>query len=264
MTIGFSPCPNDTYIFERFLQAEFQNKYQFTPVISDVEELNRMAFLEELDITKMSFHTWLYLQDKYDLLNSGSALGKGCGPILIAKKNIDLAEVENLKVAIPGKFTTANFLLSARFPNLKNKHELLFSNIESAVENGNVDAGLIIHENRFTYHQKGLLKLMDMGEWWETETKCAIPLGGIAIHKKFGLTIKGEIDNLLKQSIEWANGRKPFISDFVKQYSQAMQPDIMQKHIDLYVNENTLDLGKDGWLAIEKMKEYFKLIGRQG
>jgi 1,4-dihydroxy-6-naphthoate synthase len=260
MTIGFSPCPNDTFIYERFLQEDFQNKYRFTPVITDVEELNRKAFNEELDITKLSFHAWLYLQDKYELLNSGSALGKGCGPLLIARKNYNLDEIDNLKIAIPGKYTTANFLLSARFPNLTNKQEMLFSDIENAILNNGVDAGLIIHENRFTYSEKGLVKIMDMGEWWENETQCAIPLGGIAIHKKIGITVKNEIENLLKQSIEWANNRKPIISDFVKHYSQAMHPDIMRQHIDLYVNENTLELGKDGWQAIEKMKEYFSSI----
>ena len=258
MTIGFSPCPNDTFIFERLLQKDFQQKYQFQPVIADVEELNRKAFQEELDITKLSFHTWLYLQDKYDLLNSGSALGKGCGPLLVAKKNFNLIEIENLKIAIPGKYTTANFLLSARFPNLKNKQEIIFSGIEDAVVNGDVDAGLIIHENRFTYQQKGLVKLMDMGEWWENETQCAIPLGGIVIHKKFGNKMKKEIETLLRQSIEWANERKPLISDFVKSYSQTMHPDVMRQHIDLYVNEYTIDLGETGWQAIEKMKSYFK------
>ncbi len=257
MTLGFSPCPNDTFIFERLLQKDFQQQFQFEPYIADVEELNKKAFQEELDITKLSFHTWLYLQDKYDLLNSGSALGKGCGPLLIAKKKFNVDEIGNLRIAIPGKYTTANFLLSARFPNLKNKQEMIFSAIENAVVNSDVDAGLIIHENRFTYQQKGLVKLMDMGEWWENETRCAIPLGGIVIHKKFGSEMKKEIEALLRQSIEWANNRKPAISDFVKSHSQTMHPDVMRQHIDLYVNEFTVDLGEAGWQAIEKMKSYF-------
>ncbi|MFM2225746.1 MAG: hypothetical protein RJA07_1948 [Bacteroidota bacterium] len=285
LTLGFSPCPNDTFIFEKLLQEnndillgqipsfsvgedkdevsnkhlsnKYTNDFKFKPVIADVEELNRKAFNEELDITKLSFHTWLYLKDKYDLLNSGSALGRGCGPLLVAKKNIDVAEIENLSVAIPGKYTTANFLLSARFPNLKNKKEIIFSGIEDAVLNGDVDAGLIIHENRFTYQQKGLVKIMDMGEWWETYTQCAIPLGGIVIHKRLGEDVKNKVDALLKQSVQWAMNRKPFISDFVKQYSQTMQEDVMRQHIDLYVNEFTIDLGDEGKKAIEIMNDSF-------
>ena len=257
LTLGFSPCPNDTFIFEKLLQENNNNQFKFEPVIADVEELNRKAFNEELDVTKLSFHTWLYLKDKYDLLNSGSALGRGCGPLLIAKKNIDLAEVDNLTVAIPGKYTTANFLLSARFPNLKNKKEIIFSGIEDAVINGDVDAGLIIHENRFTYQQKGLVKLIDMGEWWETHTQCAIPLGGIVIHKRLGEEVKNKVDALLKQSVEWAISRKPYISDFVKHHSQTMHVDVMRQHIDLYVNEFTVDLGEEGKKAIEIMNNIF-------
>jgi 1,4-dihydroxy-6-naphthoate synthase len=257
LTLGFSPCPNDTFIFEKLLSVNFTDEFTFEPVIADVEELNRKAFAEELDITKLSFHTWLHLQDKYDLLNSGSALGRGCGPMLIAKKEISLHEIDNCSIAIPGKFTTANFLLSARFPNLKNKKEMIFSSIEDAVINGDVDAGLIIHENRFTYQQKGLIKIMDMGEWWETHTQCAIPLGGIVIHKRLGNPTKNKIDALLKQSVEWAMSHKPFISDFVKHHSQTMQEDVMRQHIDLYVNEFTIDLGDEGKKAIDTMKYFF-------
>jgi 1,4-dihydroxy-6-naphthoate synthase len=257
LTLGFSPCPNDTFIFEKLLSAKFSDEFTFEPVIADVEELNRKAFAEELDITKLSFHTWLHLQDKYDLLNSGSALGRGCGPVLIAKKEISVLEIDNCSIAIPGKFTTANFLLSVRFPNLKNKKEMLFSSIEDAVINGDVDAGLIIHENRFTYQQKGLIKIMDMGEWWETHTQCAIPLGGIVIHKRLGKSTKNKIDALLKQSVEWAMSHKPFISDFVKRHSQTMHEDVMRQHIDLYVNKFTIDLGDEGKKAIDTMKSYF-------
>ena len=257
MTLGFSPCPNDTFIFDRLLQKDFQQEFNFEPFIADVEELNRKAFKEELDITKLSFHAWLHLQDKYELLKSGSALGRGCGPMLIAKNNFDLNEVEHLKIAIPGKLTTANFLLNARFPNLKNKIEIIFSGIEDAVLNDEVDAGLIIHENRFTYQQKGLKKIIDLGEWWENYTGCAIPLGGIVIHKKHGEAIKLKVENLLKQSVEWALARKPFLSSFVKQHAQTMQPEVMQQHIDLYVNEFTVDLGAEGKQAIEEMKKHF-------
>ncbi len=258
MTLGFSSCPNDTFIFERLLQKDFQQNFSFQPFIADVEALNHKAFLEELDITKLSFHTWLHLQDKYELLNSGSALGRGCGPLLIAKNHFNEDKISDLKIAIPGKFTTANFLLSAKFPTLKNKVEMVFSEIEDAVLNGDVDAGLIIHENRFTYQQKGLVKLIDMGEWWESETGCAIPLGGIVIHKKLGTEIKTQINALLKQSVQWAMNRKPLLTDFVKQHAQSMQPAVMQQHIDLYVTDFTIDLGREGWAAIETMKKYFE------
>jgi 1,4-dihydroxy-6-naphthoate synthase len=260
MTVGFSPCPNDTFIFERFLQTDFQNEIQFNAVMADVEELNRKAFREELDITKLSFHAWLYLQDKYDLLQSGSALGKGCGPLLIAKKHFNENEIQDLNIAIPGKYTTANFLLQSRFPQIKNTQPLLFSSIENAILNNEVDAGVIIHENRFTYQDKGLIKLVDLGEWWENETNCPIPLGGIFIHKKHGAVLKQKVESLLKQSIEWAYAKKPFISAYIKINAQEMNEEVMKKHIDLYVNNFSIDLGAEGNNAINKMQDYFSKL----
>jgi 1,4-dihydroxy-6-naphthoate synthase len=259
ISLGFSPCPNDTFIFERFLQKDFQQEFEFETFIEDVERLNQMAFSEELDLTKMSFHTWLHLQDKYDILSSGAALGKGCGPLLIAKKDFKLNEVENLKIAIPGKFTTANFLLKSCFPEIKSTQEIIFSEIEHAVLNEDVDAGVIIHENRFTYQEKGLKKIIDLGEWWEQTTHCPIPLGCIAIHKKFSIDIKSKLEKLLRESVLWAYDKQPFISDFIKYHSQTMSEEVMKKHIDLYVNKFSIDLGDEGWHAINEMKKKFSL-----
>ena len=260
MTIGFSPCPNDTFIFERLLQADFQHQFEFEPVLADVEALNRKAFAEDLDITKLSFHTWLYLQDKYELLQCGSALGRGCGPLLIAKKLYEEDEIKDLRIVIPGKYTTANFLLQSRFTNLNNIKEIVFSDIENAVLNGQADAGVIIHENRFTYQNKGLVKIVDLGEWWETETQSPIPLGGIFIHKRLGNDIKSRIEELLHDSIEWAYQKTPFISSYIREHAQEMDEEVMKKHIDLYVNNFTIDLGEEGNRAINTMKNYFKKI----
>ena len=184
LTLGFSPCPNDTFIFDALVHHKIDVEgLDFEVVLADVEELNKKAFKQELDITKMSYHAYGYLTDSYVLLDAGSALGEGCGPILVAHPDMKTLDLSTSKFAIPGKYTTANFLLSIAHPEMINKTEMLFSDIESAVLDRKVDAGLIIHENRFTYQEKGLVKLLDLGEYWEKETGKLIPLGGITIKR---------------------------------------------------------------------------------
>ncbi len=257
ITIGFSPCPNDTFIFDALVNRKIESPYQWEVHLADVEELNRMAFASTLTVTKLSFHTWLHLQNRYDLLESGSALGVGCGPLLIAKKEIDLNNPA-IRIAIPGEMTTANFLFKSCYPHLKNNTvPLLFSAIEEAVLNGTVDAGVIIHENRFTYAAKGLHKIKDLGEWWETTTQAAIPLGGIVIKNTVAKAEQLVISNCIKQSTAYAFAHLPELAEYVKSHAQEMDEAVMRQHIDLYVNDYTLELGTRGHAAIQTMQDYF-------
>jgi 1,4-dihydroxy-6-naphthoate synthase len=255
LTLGFSPCPNDCFIFDAMIHHKIDTEgLQFDVIMEDVESLNQKAFNGELAITKLSYHAYAHLIKKYQLLNAGSALGNNCGPLLIAKdSNIShlKSNISNLKVAIPGKYTTANFLLSLAFPELKNKIEMLFSDIEEAVLTGKVDAGLIIHENRFTYEQKGLKKIIDLGEYWETLAKAPIPLGGIVIKRDLPDELKHKVDRIVRKSVEYAFANPTASRDFVKANAQEMSEEVMYKHIHLYVNNFSVDLGIEGKRAIQ-------------
>jgi 1,4-dihydroxy-6-naphthoate synthase len=226
---------------------------EFELIMSDVEELNRQAFAGEIDITKISYHAYTYIADSYLLLNSGSALGFQNGPLLISKHKVYPDEIENLKIAIPGKHTTANLLLSIAYPNHKIKKEYLFSDIEEVVLSGEMDAGLIIHENRFTYQQKGLKKIADLGEFWETKTGLAIPLGGIVVNRKLSVEVRQKINRIMARSVKFAFENPNVSYPFVKQHAQAMDISVMQNHIKLYVNNFTYDLGTEGIKAIDAL-----------
>src|ERR1019366_5232120 len=242
ITLGFSPCPNDCFIFDAMIHGKINTEgLQFEVVMEDVEALNQKAFTDELDITKLSFFAFAHVTKFYQLLNSGSALGKGCGPLLVANSKFKIESTT--KIAIPGKYTTANFLLSLAFPDAKNKVETLFSDIEDAVLSGKVDAGLIIHENRFTYEQKGLKKLIDLGEYWETLTNAPIPLGGIVAKRNLPNDLKQKINRVIRKSVEFAFANPKSSLNFVKAHAQEMSEEVMYKHIDLYVNNYSIDLG---------------------
>ncbi|MBA3705102.1 MAG: 1,4-dihydroxy-6-naphthoate synthase [Bacteroidetes bacterium] len=265
LSLGFSPCPNDCFIFDALLHNKIDTEgLQFDLMMEDVETLNQRAFKAELDITKLSYHAYAYLTKDYQLLNSGSALGNGCGPLLIAKneeiKN-DKLKIKNAKIAIPGKYTTANFLFSLAFPNAKNKIEIPFSQIEDAVLIGKADAGLIIHENRFTYKQKGLKKIIDLGEYWETLTKTPIPLGGIVIKRNLPDDLKHKVNRVLRKSVEYAFANPKSSLNFVKEHAQEMSEEVMIKHIDLYVNKYSLDLGKVGKEAVQLLFDKAQELG---
>ncbi len=252
LTLGFSTCPNDTYIFDAMAHNRIDCEgLEFECTMTDVEELNQLAFSGSLDITKLSYHAYALLADSYVLLNSGSALGYKNGPLLISRHKVYPDEVSDLKIAIPGKNTTANLLLSIAFPNVKEKKEYVFSAIEDVVLSGEMDAGLIIHENRFTYQKKGLKKITDLGEYWESETGMPIPLGGIAVNRKLSLEIQQKVNRVMKRSVEFAFENPNASYPFVKQYAQEMDDSVMQSHIKLYVNEFTRDLGENGKKAIE-------------
>lgn len=252
LTLGFSPCPNDCFIFDAMVHGKIDTEgLEFDVVMEDVEALNQRAFKSELDITKLSFHAFLYVQENYILLKSGSALGFNCGPLLIQDSRFKVQDLNDAKIAIPGKNTTANFLLSLAYPNAKNKEEVLFSEIEQGVLDGKYDAGLIIHESRFTYEQKGLKKIMDLGEFWESLIHAPIPLGGIVARRKFDNDLLQKINRLIKKSVEYAYANTPDVMPYVKQHAQEMSEYVMKKHIDLYVNQFSVDLGKTGKDAID-------------
>lgn len=257
LTLGFSPCPNDCFIFDAMIHGKIDTEgLEFNVIMEDVESLNRKAFEGKIDITKLSYHAFAYLTDKYVLLDAGSALGKGCGPLVVSSLGFKVSGLgSSTRIAIPGNLTTANFLFSLAYPQCTNKTEIVFSKIEDAVLNGEVDAGVIIHENRFTYEQKGLKKIIDLGEFWETKTNLPIPLGGIVINRNLADEIKHKVNRVLKKSVEYAFVNPKSSLPFVKQHAQEMSEEVMYKHIDLYVNNYSLDLGTEGKEAINRFFE---------
>lgn len=254
LTLGFSPCPNDTFIFDALVNKKIDTEgFEFETVLEDVQTLNQWALQQKLDISKISYGVLPLVLDNYNLLDSGGALGKGVGPLLIAKKEIAHAQINDCTIAVPGKNTTAHLLFSLAFPEAANKKFLVFNEIEDAVLSGKVDCGVIIHENRFTYQQRGLIKLIDLGEFWEQKTACPIPLGGIVMNKKFDDAIQQKINTLIKKSVEYAFSNYPLLPDYVKQHSQEMEEHVMRQHIDLYVNNYSISLGEDGKNAIDTL-----------
>jgi 1,4-dihydroxy-6-naphthoate synthase len=258
LTLGFSPCPNDTFIFDALIHHKIDTEgLEFEVFYDDVETLNQKAFRGELDVTKLSYHAFAYVADQYVLLDSGSALGFGVGPMLICKDDPEklraqlTAHNSQLKIGIPGKYTTANFLLGLAFPEATNKQELVFSEIEDAVLSGKIDAGLIIHENRFTYQDKGLKKIIDLGDYWEKLTGLAIPLGGIVANRKLPLEAQQKLNRVLRKSVQFAFDNPKSGLEFIRSHAQEMSEEVMYKHIDLYVNQYSLDLGEEGKKAIK-------------
>lgn len=259
LTLGFSTCPNDTFIFDAMIHQKVDTEgLQFDVVLADVEELNRNAFNGTVDITKLSYHAFAYIANNYKLLTSGSALGYKNGPLLICKHKIFPDEVSNIKVAVPGKYTTANLLFSIVYPKVKEKKMYLFSDIEEAILDGEVDAGVIIHENRFTYEKRGLKKIIDLGEDWEEKTESPIPLGGIVIHRKFDSETQLKVNRVLKRSVEYAFNNPNSSYEYVKSHAQELDDGVMKKHIDLYVNKFTADLGEEGKNAVKTLFEKAK------
>lgn len=254
LTLGFSPCPNDTFIFDALVNKKIDTgEFEFEVVMEDVQTLNEWALEGKLDITKVSYGVLANILNEYILLNAGGALGKGAGPLLISKFDLKNTEtVDDMLVAVPGKNTTAHILFSMAFPLVKQKKFMVFSSIEEAVLSGEVDAGVIIHENRFTYEQKGLKKIMDLGEFWEQQTGYPIPLGGIVMKRKFDEQLRRQVDELIRQSLAHSYLHYPGISEYVKEHAQEMEENVMRQHIDLYVNNYSLQLGSDGRAAIQK------------
>jgi 1,4-dihydroxy-6-naphthoate synthase len=262
-SIGFSPCPNDTFIFDALVNHKIDTEgIEFEVVLEDVQTLNEWAIQGKLDFSKISYGVLPLVLEQYVVLNSGGALGKGVGPLLIAKKKDDnwKQSIGEATIAIPGENTTAHMLFSLAFSQAQHKEFMVFHQVEDAVLNGKVDAGVIIHENRFTYQQKGLQKLMDLGEFWEDYLKLPIPLGGIVAKRKLPLAIIQKVDRLIKKSLEYASENYPNLSDYVSQHAQEMNEAVMRQHIDLYVNNYSINLGNEGKNAVFKLMEVYQQI----
>lgn len=270
LSLGFSPCPNDTFIFDAMIHNKVDTEgLSFEVSYEDVETLNQKAFKTELDITKLSYHAYAYLTPNYVLLHAGSALGFGVGPLLICN-NDKLASMSSealsrivgeLKVGIPGKYTTANFLLNLAFPEAQNKVEMKFFEIEPSLLNQEIDLGVIIHENRFTYQDKGLKKIMDLGEYWENLTHCPIPLGGIMIKRELPEEIKQKTNRIIRRSVNYAFENPESGMNFICSHAQEMSNEVIKKHIELYVNKYSVDLGEEGRRAVEIFFKYARKGG---
>jgi 1,4-dihydroxy-6-naphthoate synthase len=262
LTLGFSPCPNDTFIFDAMVHGRIDTEgLEFDYFLTDVEELNKKAMASEGDILKVSYHAYAYVADNYLILDAGSALGEKNGPLLISKRQIDPSMLDSMRIAIPGKYTTANLLFSIAWPGAANKVEYLFSDIEDALLNEEVDAGLIIHESRFTYFRKNLLKIADMGEYWEKLTGLPMPLGAIIIKRSIPEDIALKVNRIIKRSLEYAYNDSYASYDFVSCNAREMDSSVMSSHIKLYVTDYSLDLGKKGREAVNR---FFTIAGQKG
>lgn len=265
ITTAISPCPNDTYIFDAILNKKIDTKnYEFISHYADVEELNKTARDSIADITKLSFFAYFNLADKYQLLNSGSALGKNCGPLLVSKYKIYPDEIKNVKIAIPGINTTAFLLMNILFKDNSKSldyKEFLFSDIEEVVLSNECDAGLIIHESRFSYLQKGLKLISDLGELWEEKFSLPIPLGGIAVKRNLSQKIKNDIDKIIQESVHFAMSNPNSSLDYIKKYSTVKDDEVINKHINLYVNKYSLKLDNLSKKSIMKLYEQSKKLG---
>jgi 1,4-dihydroxy-6-naphthoate synthase len=286
LTLGFSPCPNDTFIFDALVNHKIDTEgLDFDVRLEDVETLNQWALRGLLDVSKISYGVLPLVMGGYRLLDAGGALGKGVGPLLISRQQVSLTDIDTATIAIPGERTTAHLLFSLAFPAARNKQFMIFSGIEDAVLSGQVDCGVIIHENRFTYQQKGLTKLLDLGEFWEKETGAPIPLGGIIfrsdqpslahltsppadpaapIQSTSAGNLATKVNRLIRRSLAYAFSHYPTLPDYVKTHAQEMDETIMRQHIDLYVNNYSRTLGPDGENAIHTLlRTYARLHARE-
>jgi len=265
LTLGYSPCPNDTFIFYALIHKKIDTgDLKFKEILLDVETLNQKALNADLDLTKISYHAFGHLRDKYRLLRAGGALGKGCGPLVVAKHDYSMEELRGKKIAIPGKLTTAFLLFQLfdpffRLPNSKFKTqnskfvEMPFHKIMDAVAKEKADAGLIIHESRFTYPSYGLKQVLDLGEWWGKDTGLPIPLGCIIAKQALGESMNKRINSLIRQSVEYAFQNRNEPTGYIKKHSQELSDEVINKHIDLYVNDYSFDIGQDGERAVREL-----------
>jgi 1,4-dihydroxy-6-naphthoate synthase len=254
LRLGFSPCPNDTFIFEAMINGRIDTEgIEYDWFLADVEELNHIALGGNADITKISYHAYAYAASNYLLLESGGALGRGNGPLLVSRRKVYPDEINDLLVAIPGKYTTANLLFSIAWPGALKKREYLFSDIPEVIISGEADAGLIIHETRFTYQSMGLLKVADMGEYWENTTGMPIPLGAIVISRHLPEDISLKVNRTIRRSLEFAYADPSPSVAFIKENAKEIDPYVIKEHINLYVNEFSLSLGDEGHKAVEQL-----------
>ena len=253
LSLGYSPCPNDTFIFYGLVHGKLDGAPQVREVLEDIETLNGMALEGRLDLTKISFHAFGHLRESYCLLHAGGALGRGCGPLVVAREGQTSDDLDGKRIAIPGKLTTAALLLRLYQPGLSDLHILPFDKIMPAVSSGDVDAGVIIHEGRFTYPKYGLREVIDLGAWWEETTGHPIPLGGILARRSLGPETIQRADQALKDSIEYSKSNPDAVLDYILRHAQEMDEQVVREYIDLYVNRYTEDYGPDGEAAINDL-----------
>ena len=259
LRLGFSPCPNDTYIFDALVHGRIDTEgLEFEVLLADVEDLNARAFRGDLEVTKLSYHAFGHLTDTYRLLPSGSALGHGVGPLLVTKKENFGGVNQDSSVAIPGRYTTANYLLGLAYPEAMDTHPVLFSDIERLVLDGTYDVGVLIHENRFTYAERGLRKIADLGTYWEQTTGLPIPLGGITVKRSLPRQVQQRVQRVVARSVQYAFDHPEESADYVAEHAQEMDAEVRRRHIALYVNDYTLALGEEGRAAVD----YFLRDGR--
>ncbi len=254
LTLGYSPCPNDTFIFHALTHGRVGCEgFAFKERLEDVETLNRLVLEGGLDISKISYHLLGFVREEYCLLRSGGALGRGCGPLVVSGKYGHMSQLKGKRIAVPGKYTTAALLLRLFDPSLDNIVHMPFHEIMAAVAGGTVDAGVIIHESRFTYAGLGLKKLLDLGDWWEGETGHPIPLGGIVAKRSLGEEALAAIGNALRASVEYAFAHPAEANGYIRSHSQEMSDEVCSAHIRLYVNDFSLDLGAEGEAAVNAL-----------
>jgi 1,4-dihydroxy-6-naphthoate synthase len=254
LTLGYSPCPNDTFIFDALVHGRVEaGGLRFEERLEDVETLNRLAAEAALDVTKISYGAIPGLLRDYVLLRSGGALGRGCGPLVVARRELSAGELAGARIAIPGRNTTAHLLLRLFAPDAAPGVERVYSDIMPAVARGEFDAGLIIHESRFTYPQHGLVRVVDLGEWWERTTGLPIPLGGILARRSLGEASIRAIEDGIRRSVEYAFAHPDASRPYVRAHAQEMDDTVTQQHIDLYVNRFSVDVEEEGQRAIEAL-----------
>jgi 1,4-dihydroxy-6-naphthoate synthase len=256
LTLGFSPCPNDTYIFHALVHGLVDTGgLSFQERLADVETLNRLVLAGELAVSKISYHLLGHVRDRYCLLTTGGALGRGCGPLVVGRQSLPLTELRNKPIAVPGRYTTACLLLRLYDPGFTELVVMPFHEIMPAVVRGEVAAGVIIHESRFTFQEHGLVQLADLGQWWEEVSGHPIPLGGIVARRTLGETTLGRLNRALRASVEYARSQPAAARDYIRTHSQEMSDEVCAAHIDLYVNDFSLDLGKEGRAAVRALLE---------
>ncbi|MCD6271531.1 MAG: 1,4-dihydroxy-6-naphthoate synthase [Deltaproteobacteria bacterium] len=254
LRLGYSTCPNDTFIFYALAHNLIDCEgFEFKIELQDVETLNQQAKTCMIDISKLSFAAMGHLHDKYGLLHTGAALGRGCGPLIVARPGAKLVQLESNRIAVPGLWTTACMLLGLFISGKPDAVPLPFDKIMPAIQKGDFDFGVIIHEGRFTFKQYGLVKLLDLGKWWESETSLPIPLGGIAIRRDLGKKTAKIVNTAINASVKYAFNNRSKTDQYIKNHAQEMEQSVIRQHIDLYVNDFTLDLGDEGAEAVEKL-----------
>ena len=254
LSLGYSPCPNDTYIFYALTHNKLAIPgYKFEPRLEDVETLNQLALAGQLDLTKISYHALGHLRDQYVLLRSGGALGRGCGPLVIATEATEMQALRGKRIAVPGKLTTANLLLQLYGAGYENLLILPFDQIMSALQSGAADAGVIIHESRFTYQKAGFHEVLDLGAWWEADSGLPIPLGGILARRDLGEATIRMAEEAIRDSLEYANRKPQEPRRYIKDHAQELEDKVIEAHISLYVNDFSMALGEEGVMAVETL-----------